>query len=97
MEYNVDIFASSNITSIWMSQKGVCWRAGFVAVPAVFLVKTVFCRRMYIYLKSVAHFCMHKDGFVVSLAIYNCQFQHLLFTILDEAARRNKYIWTYMY
>ncbi len=34
----IHIFASSNITTIWMSQKGVCWRAGFSAVPAVFLV-----------------------------------------------------------
>ncbi len=35
----IDIFASSNIiTLIWMSQKGVCWRAGFSAVTAVFLV-----------------------------------------------------------
>ena len=25
----IDIFASSNITTIWMSQEGVCWRAGF--------------------------------------------------------------------
>ncbi len=36
--YGIDIFASSNITTIWKSQKGVCWRAGFSAVPAVFLV-----------------------------------------------------------
>ncbi len=36
--YVIDIFASSNITTIWKSQKGVCWRAGFSAVPAVFLV-----------------------------------------------------------
>ncbi len=36
--YGIDIIASSNITTIWMSQKGVCWRAGFSAVPAVFLV-----------------------------------------------------------
>ncbi len=36
--YGIDIFASSNITTIWMSQKGVCWAAGFSAVPAVFLV-----------------------------------------------------------
>ncbi len=36
--YGIDIFASSKITTIWMSQKGVCWRAGFSAVPAVFLV-----------------------------------------------------------
>ncbi len=36
--YGIDIFASSNNTTIYMSQKGVCWRAGFSAVPAVFLV-----------------------------------------------------------
>ena len=30
--YRIDIFA------IWMSQQGVCWRAGFSAVPGVFLV-----------------------------------------------------------
>ncbi len=38
--YGIDIFASSNITTTWMSQKGVCWWAGFSAVPAaVFLVE----------------------------------------------------------
>ncbi len=37
--YGIDIFASSNITTIWKSQKGVCWRAGFSAVAAVFLVQ----------------------------------------------------------
>ena len=36
--YGIDIFASSNITIMWISQKGVSWRAGFSAVPAVFLV-----------------------------------------------------------
>ena len=36
--YGIDIFVSSNITTIWMSQKSVCWRAGFSAVSAVFLV-----------------------------------------------------------
>ncbi len=36
--YGIDVFATSNITTMWMSQKGVCWRAGFSAVPAVFLV-----------------------------------------------------------
>ena len=36
--YGIDIYASSNITTIWMSQKGVCWRVGFSAVLAVFLV-----------------------------------------------------------
>ncbi len=36
--YGIDIFTSSNITTIWMSQKGVCWWVGFFAVPAVFLV-----------------------------------------------------------
>ncbi len=36
---SIDIFASSCITTICMSQKGVCWRAEFSAVPAVFLVK----------------------------------------------------------
>ncbi len=36
--YAIDIFASSIITTIWLSQKCVCWRAGFSAVPAVFLV-----------------------------------------------------------
>ena len=41
--YGIHIFASSNIaTLIWMSQKGVCWQAGFPAVPAVFLVLFVF-------------------------------------------------------
>ena len=39
--YGIDIFASSNITTFWMSQKGVCWRSGFSAVPAVFLVDIV--------------------------------------------------------
>ena len=35
---DVLVFASSSITTlIWMSQKVVCWRAGFSAVPAVFL------------------------------------------------------------
>ncbi len=28
-------------TLIWMLQKRVCWRAGFSAVPAVFLVTTL--------------------------------------------------------
>ena len=38
--HGIDIFTSSNITTlIWVSQKVVCWRAGFSAVPAVFLVK----------------------------------------------------------
>ncbi len=39
--YPIDIFASSNVTTIWMSQKGVCWQAGFSAVPAVFLVLSI--------------------------------------------------------
>ncbi len=42
--YGINMFASSNFTTIWMSQKGVCWRAGFSAVPAVFLV--VNCGRL---------------------------------------------------
>ncbi len=42
--YGIDIFASSNISIIWMSQKGVCWRAGFSAVPAIFLVSIVTVR-----------------------------------------------------
>ncbi len=40
--YGIDIFASSNIMTIWKSQRGFCWRAGFSAVPAVFLV--TYCR-----------------------------------------------------
>ena len=37
--HGIDIFTSSNITTlIWVSQKVVCWRAGFSAVPAAFLV-----------------------------------------------------------
>ncbi len=40
--YGIDIFASSNITTIWISQKAVCWRAGFSAVLAVFLVELYF-------------------------------------------------------
>ncbi len=37
--YGIDIFAHSNIANlIWMSQKGVCWLAGFSAVPAVLLI-----------------------------------------------------------
>ncbi len=39
--YGIDIFASSNITTFWMSQNGVCWRAGFSAAPSVFLVVVV--------------------------------------------------------
>ncbi len=36
--YGIDIFVSSLLQPlIWMSQKRVCWRAGFSAVPAVFL------------------------------------------------------------
>ncbi len=39
--HGIDIFASGNITTfIWMSQKVVCWRAGFSVVTAVFLVYT---------------------------------------------------------
>ncbi len=53
--YGIYIFASSNITIIWMSQKGVCWRAGFSAVPAVFLV---------IY---TIKYSMRKRGTLVSL------------------------------
>ncbi len=37
--YGIHIFANSSITTlIWMSHKGVCWRAVFSAVPGVFLV-----------------------------------------------------------
>ena len=38
--YRTHIFSSSNIPTIWVSQKGegVCWRARFSAIPAVFLV-----------------------------------------------------------
>ncbi len=36
----LDILASCNITTlIWMSQKVVCWWAGFSTVPVVFLVR----------------------------------------------------------
>ncbi len=49
--YGIDIFASSNITTIMMSQKGVCWWAGFSAVPAVFLVGD-FVQREIVYLLS---------------------------------------------
>ncbi len=45
--HGIDIFAGSNITTICMSQKGVCWRAGFSAVPAVFLVPYIIVRIFY--------------------------------------------------
>ncbi len=32
--YGIDIFASSNIMTIWMSQIGVCWRAGVFRCPS---------------------------------------------------------------
>ncbi len=40
----IHIFASSLITTtlIWISPKGVCWQAGFFAVPLVFLVEVIF-------------------------------------------------------
>ena len=37
--HGIDILASCYITTlIWMSQKVVCWRAGFSTAPVVFLV-----------------------------------------------------------
>ncbi len=40
--YGIDIFASSNITALsWMSQKGLCLRAGLSAVPALFVYISV--------------------------------------------------------
>ena len=55
--YGIDIFASSNITTIWMSQKGVCWRAGFSAVPAVFLVLIKFITQLLNVLPAI-QICM---------------------------------------
>ncbi len=56
--YVIDIFASSNITTIWKSQKGACWQAGFSDVPAVFLVCYVFW---------VVMLCCSWFGYVVQL------------------------------
>ncbi len=42
--YGIDIFASSNITTIWKSQKGVCWRAGFPLSQRSFLLSLNFRR-----------------------------------------------------
>ncbi len=41
--HGIDIVASCYITIvIWMSQKVVCWWAGFSTVPVVFLVSFYF-------------------------------------------------------
>ncbi len=50
----IDIFACSNFTTIWMSQKGVCWRAGFSAVPAVCPV--FFCVCFFFFLAGGGFF-----------------------------------------
>ncbi len=43
--HEIDIFARSDITAlIWMSQKVVCWRAGFSAVPGLVLVTIYFIK-----------------------------------------------------
>ncbi len=55
--YGIDIFASSNITTIWRSQKGVCWRAGFCAIPEVFLVINWFCLLQHMYQRI--HYCIY--------------------------------------
>ena len=50
----IDIFASSDITNIWMSQKGVCWRAGFALSQWSFLLFKAFASDISVLNKTFA-------------------------------------------